>query len=452
MMYKIENIPISSLAQKIIDRLLDNGWEAYLVGGCVRDALSGRIPKDFDLATNAQPEQIKALFRDMRIIETGIDYGTIILVQGAQRAEITTYRIEMEYRDGRRPSGVHYTLSLVQDLARRDFTINAIAYSPNTGLIDPFSGIEDLHKGLVRCVGNPYERLREDSLRILRAIRLISEWGYSIEGKTLSAMRRLKEHTAHIAAERIQAEFSRILCGPFVKTTLTSCWDFLIPFIPELQLPDEVLTHTIQVVSLVPDTIPMRLAALLHDIGKSCIAHRDYGNEEVVLSHAQVGEIIADKICKRMKYDNKTKRKVTWLVLFHDFRIEPTEQAVKHFLRSHSVEFFRALLCLERADALGLRDDEHFEYKKEQLSELDHLIAIEEKIIREGQCFLLKDLAIRGNDIKSMGIEQGSVIGDLLEECLTQVIEGALENRFEDLNNYVIIRSEGKVSHERTND
>lgn len=432
-------IRIPDQISSVIERLNRAGYEAYLVGGCVRDALLGNEPKDYDITTSALPEQTEEVFADYPVIETGIQHGTVTVLSDRTPVEITTYRIDSAYTDHRHPESVEFTSSLREDLARRDFTINAMAYHPTQGLVDCFGGQEDLRTCTIRCVGDPEERFREDALRILRALRFSSRYDSPIEPETEKAMRCCAPLLREISAERIASELNGILCGKGVRRILTEETGILGGPIPEL-LPMQgfdqhnehhiydVLTHTAVAVESVPPEKDLRLAALFHDIGKPpCFSLGEDGVGHFY-GHAKKSEEIARTVLNRLKYDNATKDTVITLIRYHDMYMEETEKTVKRMLRKLGPENFRKLILLNRADNMA----QNPAYRDRQ-PHYDRLSDLADKILSEEQCFSLKDLAVNGSDLIKEGYRPGPQIGEMLDEVLNLVIDEKLENRKPDI-------------------
>ncbi|MBR2592882.1 MAG: HD domain-containing protein [Oscillospiraceae bacterium] len=432
-------IRIPDQISRVIERLNRAGYEAYLVGGCVRDALLGNEPKDYDITTSALPEQTEEVFADYPVIETGIQHGTVTVLSDRTPVEITTYRIDSAYTDHRHPESVEFTSSLREDLARRDFTINAMAYHPTQGLVDCFGGQEDLRTCTIRCVGDPEERFREDALRILRALRFSSRYDSPIEPETEKAMRCCAPLLREISAERIASELNGILCGKGVRRILTEETGILGVPIPEL-LPMQgfdqhnehhiydVLTHTAVAVESVPPEKDLRLAALFHDIGKPpCFSLGEDGVGHFY-GHAKKSEEIARTVLNRLKYDNATKDTVITLIRYHDMYMEETEKTVKRMLRKLGPENFRKLILINRADNMA----QNPAYRERQ-AHYDRLSDLADKILSEEQCFSLKDLAVNGSDLIKEGYRPGPQIGEMLDEVLNLVIDEKLENRKPDI-------------------
>lgn len=417
-----------------LHRLRAAGFEAHLVGGCVRDCLMGLQPHDFDITTSALPEQTQQLFADARVIETGIRHGTVTVVLDGLPLEITTYRLESTYSDHRHPDAVRFTRDLKLDLARRDFTINAIVWDGESDPIDFFGGQADIASGVIRCIGSPEQRFAEDSLRILRAVRFASTLGFTIDEATAQAARRAAPLLREVSMERISAELVKLLCGKNVRRVLCDYADILGTVIPEL-LPMQgfdqhnihhiydVLEHTAVAVESVPPEPVLRLAALLHDIGKpSCFSLDDRGVGHFY-GHAKASTAISEPILKRLRLDNTTQKQVLELVQWHDWLIEESEKAVKRALNKLTPEGFFRLLALKRADNLAqspvYRGRQHY---------YDRLAHIANEILTQAQCFSLKDLAVNGSDLIAQGMTPGPALGAMLNRLLDAVIAGELPN------------------------
>ncbi len=439
-------LPVS--ISNALARITRHGFEAYAVGGCVRDALMGIRPNDFDITTDATPDEVKRIFSDVPVIETGIEHGTVTVLLDSHPFEITTYRIDGEYFDRRRPSTVAFTRSIQEDLSRRDFTINAMAYSPETGIVDPFNGQKDLAEKRIRCVGDPLKRFAEDALRILRAVRFASVLGFDIESKTKEALLKLKESIREVAMERITAEFSKMICGDCIGAAMIAYAPVLGVFLPEI-LPTiqfqqnnpyhayDVYTHTMTVVANVPPRLSLRIAAFFHDIAKPMTYTEDekgighfYGHQK---RSAEVAKIILD----RMRFDNETKKRALDLIFYHDVQIRCETKSVKRVLNRFSEDFFIDLIALKKADVLGQHPN-----MRDRITALDRLLVIYQDILKDHACFSLKDLAIHGDDLIATGLPQGRKIGSILHDCLDQVISEKIPNTREDLLQYVTKRYE----------
>lgn len=438
-------INIPSNVNYIIEKLNKNGYEAYIVGGCVRDSLLERIQKDWDITTSATPEEVKECFNE-KIFDTGIKHGTVSLLIDNELYEITTYRIDGDYSDGRHPDEVKFTRSLEEDLKRRDFTINAMAYHPKYGLVDLFDGKKDLDYGIIRAVGCPDTRFNEDGLRIMRAIRFAARYDFEIEEKTDLAIYRNKKLLLNISAERINSEFSQILIQNNAYQYLDDYREIFAVFIPEIEdMFDceqihphhkyDVWNHTLYVVKNIPDDLIYRLSALLHDIGKpSCRTFAEDGHMRFK-GHPQKSYEISKSILKRLKYDNKTSEEVLNLILHHDDLrdVQVSENAVKRYLNKVGPELLNKLFVLRSADVLA-QSEEYFDEKIKKIFDLKQLTT---KILEEEQCFSLKDMNLNGDDLIKLGFKPGKIIGEILKDCLDKIISNDLENDHSTLINYV---------------
>ncbi|MBE6761607.1 MAG: HD domain-containing protein [Ruminococcaceae bacterium] len=430
-----------------INKLHSAGYEAFIVGGCVRDILRGDAPSDYDITTSAEPKQTKVVFKGERIIETGLKHGTVTLLKEDTPLEITTYRIDGDYTDNRRPDSVKFTKTLTEDLARRDFTINAMAYSPKTGVVDAFGGENDLKNGIIRSVGDADRRFNEDALRIMRALRFSSVLGFIIESETKKSILKNKNLLKNISAERIAIELVKLLCGKNAKQIILEYFEVLEVILPEIigmkgldqknrwHIYD-VLTHTAVAVENSPENPVFRLTALLHDCGKPDTFFIDDKGVGHFHGHPEVSFKKAKNALKRLKFDNATTEKVLTLIKYHDMPIEPTKSAVKKALNLLTPELFFCLLKVKRADNLA----QNLELTKTCLSTIDTLEKIAKEIIQNGECFCLKDLAVNGNDLISAGIPVGKEIGEILNTLLNAVINEEVENEKNALLSYLAKR------------
>ncbi len=429
---------LSKETEKAINFLHKAGYEAYAVGGCVRDMIMGRACQDTDITSSALPEEVKDVFSDFRTVDTGIKHGTVTVIINGTPLEITTYRIEKGYSDGRHPDKVIFTRNLEEDLKRRDFTVNSIAYSPEKGFIDPFGGKEDIKRKIIRCVGNPTERFTEDSLRILRGLRFSSVLGFEIEENTAEAMRECKELLNSVSKERIFSELSKLLCGKNVREIIVNYSDILEVILPEVRgMKDfdqhnfhhiyDILTHTAVVTESIPPVPHLRFAALFHDCGKTECFSLDEKGIGHFYSHPSISARKADKALMRLKSDTKTREKVVKLVKVHDTPIEESERIIKKRLHSMGDELFFDLIKLQRADTKGLSPEFHDREKH-----FDTLEKMAKQIIENEECFSLKDLNINGNDLIKEGFS-GKEIGTALSSALEAVIDGKLKNEKDEL-------------------
>lgn len=431
-------IKTTEQVEYIITVLEGNGFEAYAVGGCVRDSILGIEPKDWDICTSAFPNETINCFEGHTIIKTGIDHGTVTLILDGIPFEITTFRIDGSYSDNRHPDSVAFVRNIQKDLQRRDFTINAMAYSKRTGIIDYFGGREDIYKRLIRCVGNPGKRFNEDGLRILRGLRFASRFGFSIEDKTAHAIIKNAKLLNNIAAERIFSELKQFLTGRHVYNLLTDFAEVFAEILPEIKPMFgfdqrnpyhcyDVWIHTVKAVESAPPDATIRLALLLHDIGKPSSFTVDENGTGHFYGHPNVSEKIASVILKRLKADKKTTDDVLLLVKKHDVIIEENKKSVRRSIVKMGTKNFEKLLIVKRCDAMGQAE----EVRKPKLLYLERIKAIYNELLREEQCFKLADLKVNGNDIISQGIPRGKRVGEILELLFNMVVNEEIENNRE---------------------
>lgn len=424
----------------ILSRLTSAGHEAYIVGGCVRDVLLGKAPHDWDICTNALPDETAALFAGHTVVPTGLAHGTVTLVLENEPYEITTFRKESEYSDGRRPDKVEFVTSITTDLSRRDFTANAIAYHPAVGFIDPFGGKQDIAKGLLRCVGDARRRFSEDYLRILRALRFAATYGFSIHPDTAAAVHQEAVLLKGVAAERILAELRRLLCGQNAADILNRFSDVFFVLLPQLAPMQgctqpcvwhdkDVWQHTICAVGLCPPDEVCRFTMLFHDAGKPFVRTVDEQQTAHFYGHAQKSEALARESFCRLKADNRLKVSVCRLVSYHDAVPSATEKSVRRWLARLGEEDFLRLLAVWRADVGAQSSHE----RSARLANLDEMVLIFEKIKERNDCFTLKQLAVNGSDLIKAGACAGPKIGVLLKSLLEEVVEGRLPNDRETL-------------------
>lgn len=409
------------------------GFEAYVVGGAVRDMLRGVRAHDWDITTNALPEELCAVFSGYRVVKTGLSHGTVTVWIAQLPIEITTYRIDGAYTDHRHPDTVHFTRDLRQDLARRDFTINAIAYHPQSGLVDPTGGAADLARGLIRCVGDAERRFREDGLRILRALRFSATLCMRLEAQTAAAVHACRALLRNIAAERIHAELSRLLCGDLAAQVLDEYSDVVAVILPELapmfgflqhnpHHDRDVWQHTLAVLAHTPRDAALRWAALLHDAGKPACFSTDQDGVGHFYGHAKESAALADAILTRLRFDHAAKARIVTLVRYHDAPIPPDERRIKRLLAKHGADTVRDLLLLQRADTCGQPPA-----LRTRLAEYDRAEAVLDDILRREDCFSLRTLAIRGDDLLALGL-RGRAVGEALDACLHAVIDATVPN------------------------
>lgn len=426
----------------LINILEEDGYEAYVVGGCVRDSFLNKQPHDWDICTSAKPEDVVDLldcYDDIEVFLTGLKHGTITAHINGENYEITTYRIDGEYSDNRRPDSVIFTDDILEDLSRRDFTINAMAYSNIGTIIDPFDGYYDLVRRIVRCVGNPDDRFKEDGLRILRALRFAATYGFTIENETASAIHRNRELLKNISAERIQSELCKMLCGRGVLNILLEYKDVMEIIIPELKpcigFNQRTRWHRYDVYDHIAhavggyrgDDISINMALLLHDIGKPECFTVDAMNNGHFYGHSINSRRIAEDVLQRLKFDNKTTNEVLDLVQYHDADIQPNFRSVRRWLNRIGPEMLKKLMAVRLYDIYAQSD-------VNQISRVDKIFMISNiasEVVLNRQCFQIKNLAINGCDILALGVEPGPKVGEVLNHLIDKVIDEDLENEHE---------------------
>ena len=429
------HITIPAAAARLLARLNDHGYEAYVVGGCVRDALMGRTPHDWDICTDALPQQVKKVFAGHPIHDTGIRHGTVLVMEQGEGYEITTFRVDGDYSDHRHPDRVSFVRSLREDLARRDFTVNAMAYHPSAGLIDLFGGEADLAAGVIRCVGEPSERFAEDGLRILRALRFAARFCFQVEERTGQAMHAQRALLDYIAAERIFSELKGFLSGGGVCALLLEYRDVFAQFLPEVAgMFDfhqynphhcyDVWTHTAHAVECAPPETVLRLTMLFHDIGKPSCFTRDERGIGHFLGHPEVSAQLADDILRRLRSDNRLREAVVRQVRSHDWPLPETERAGRRFLARLGEEGARWSLAVHRADILA----QHPATQPAKLERLARAEALLDALLAQQACFQLKDLAVNGRDLIDLGLAPGPSVGQELKRLFALVIEGECPN------------------------
>ena len=427
--------------QEVHARIVQAGYQCYVVGGAVRSIILQKAPTDWDLATDASPEDLIKLFRT--VIPTGIKHGTVTILYKGQKFETTTFRIEGPYSDSRHPDYVHYTKELLQDLKRRDFTINAMAIDPQEKLlIDPYGGQEDCRKRLIRALGDPFERFQEDALRILRAVRFSSQLGFSIEEQTQKAMRTLAHTLKGVSAERIRDEMEKIMASerPSIGFNLMTETGILSILFPELEAcrgieqkgahAFDVFTHSLLCCDAAPKDNPrVRWAALLHDIGKPLAKAETSEGETIFHRHEQLSAALSGKILRRLRFPVTFEKKVTHLVLHHMFHYEDcwTDAAVRRFVRKVGKENLEDFFTLREADGWATAGNPP---DRRPLTEFRERIA---RVLSQDAPLSLKDLAVNGNDLSEAGIPKGPVMGTVLEFLLETVLDDPSMNEREKL-------------------
>lgn len=428
-------IELPDKVKLILDCFQQHGFEAYAVGGCIRDSLLGRQPQDWDITTSAKPMQVKRIFQ--RTVDTGLQHGTVTVLLGQDAFEVTTYRIDGEYEDGRHPKEVIFTPNLLEDLKRRDFTVNAMAYNEKDGLVDAFDGTGDLERGMIQCVGNPIDRFEEDALRMVRAVRFAAQLDFTIAGKTREAIRALAANLEKISAERIQAELVKLLVSPHPER-MRELYGLGITkmVLPEFDRMMEtkqrhvhhcysVGEHTIRAMQHVPQDKVLRLAMLFHDIAKPVCRTTDEAGTDHFYGHPEKSAEMARQIFRRLKFDCDTMDAVCALVRWHDDNPKLTEVTVRRAITRVGQAQYPAVFAVKRADILA-----QSEYQREEkLAYVDAYEQMYHKVIAQGDCLSLKQLAVTGRDLmEELGVGQGRQVGDMLKWLLNMVIEDPGKN------------------------
>ena len=400
-------IDIPSEVALVLDKLKENNFEAYIVGGCVRDCLMGSEPKDWDITTSATPTMIKHCFFEYKVIETGIAHGTVTVVLNGMPIEVTTYRVDGSYSDSRHPDEVKFSSSIIEDLARRDFTINAIAYSPDEGLIDPFEGVNDIVEGVVRCVGDASLRFTEDALRIMRGLRFASQLSFIIAPDTSKEITLKKDLLKNISLERIIKELEGIITGYNVKSVLEEHIEVVYEVFPEIEEVfrcSDILKETLATIVYLEPSFIERFTVLLLPL----VYNNAYSLEAV------------EKILRKLKFDRDTINSVTQLIEYYIIEIVPNKRAIKSLLRLMGGERLEQLIDIKEAKSFfsSVDSDNRYEVSLEIMNE----------VIAKKECFTLADLAINGNDLIEIGIPAGTEIGEILNDILSDVIDEKIEN------------------------
>ncbi len=431
----MQTIRLPGYITEIMTRLTRAGYEVYAAGGCVRDLLEGREPHDYDLCTSARPRQVREVFSDKTVIDTGIRHGTVTVMYDKIPVEITTFRTEAQYSDGRHPDKVCFADDVESDLARRDFTINAMAYSPARGLVDCFGGAEDLKARRLRCVGRPVQRFSEDGLRILRALRFLSVYGYEPDPETAEAIHTCAPMLHRISWERIDTELMKFFTGKRVASWMDEYRDVFFLLIPELEAAmgydqcspyhnRDVWHHILATVDGIrPDGI-LRLTMLLHDIAKPVVGYYDDSGRGHFKGHAARGEEMAEDILRRMRFSNEIIHRVTLLIRYHDWYVMPDRPDVRRALNRMGYPMLLDLMEVQMADAAG----KYEKYEPETRERVQAVLRTAEQVVRDGDCFDRKDLAVSGKDLIQMGIADGRQIGTLLDRLLDAVMDDRLPN------------------------
>ncbi len=422
--------------------LTDCGYSAYVVGGAVRDHIMGRQINDYDVCTNALPSEVKTVFDGFRVIETGIKHGTVTVLIDSSPIEITTFRTEGTYSDGRHPDSVDFTSDIVKDLSRRDFTVNAIAYSPNVGFVDPFCGMSDILSGTIRCVGDPTKRFSEDALRILRALRFSSTLDFEIEKETSDAVSALKDNLHHVSKERIRDEMMKLICGSGMRRVMHRYRDVIALIIPDLSKTFDydqnnphhdfdLYTHLINTVANLPDDPIIRFSGLMHDIAKPNTQFKTPDGISHYYGHAHQSAVLVENILRGLRFSNAEIKKAVTLIRHHDGVIEETEAAVGRKLSKLGTELYFDLLDLQRANNASQKADASLRYDHNE-----NLRRIANEILSKKPCLSLSDLSLNGNDMISLGYK-GKEIGKALSFLFNAVLNGEVENTKEQLIPYL---------------
>ena len=424
----------------VVDRLTHAGYPAYVVGGCVRDALLGIAPKDWDVCTAATPEEMQRVFAGCHVVETGLKHGTLTVVVNHVPYEVTTFRVDGDYTDHRHPDHVTFVADVREDLARRDFTVNAMAYHPDTGLVDAFQGREDLAAGVIRCVGDPGKRFGEDALRILRALRFASVYGFAIDEQTSRAVHSLKTTLHGVAAERIRVELGKLLCGRGAETILRDYADVILEVLPALapmvgfdqRTPYhryDVWEHTIRAVGAVAPVETLRWTMLLHDSGKPACFTLDERGQGHAFGHGERSVEIAREAMALLRVDNATRDRVLTLVARHDMPLSGSPVLLRRCLHDMGEEALRQLIEVQRADerAKGVTPPEVIDARAQALH------AALDTVLATNPCVTLKQLALRGSDLAQAGVPGGKAVGECLRYLLERVMEDPAQNDRETL-------------------
>lgn len=419
--------------QEILNRLENRGYKAFVVGGCVRDALMDKTPHDYDITTSALPKETERVFADCRVIETGIKHGTVTVLYKGQSIEITTFRIDGEYADGRHPNSVTFSRNIEDDLSRRDFTMNGIAYNPKTGLTDPFGGAEDIKKRTIRCIDSPDRRFSEDALRILRALRFSAVLGFDIEENTAGSMLEHRSDLHKVSAERIFSELNQLLCGSDIKRVMLAFSPIFAEILPPLaeqinydqgsKYHDSTLyEHTARAVEAAPPEPALRLAMLFHDMGKPLCRTVGDNGECHYYGHAERSTELADKLLRMLKCGNALRERVCAIVKYHDIPISASRKSIKRQLAKHGFEGFLDIVNAHIAD-----DSAKAPFARERIPTARECIAIAGEITAERPCLTLKELDISGRDLKGI-VPPSPLMGEILSRLLAEVLEETLPN------------------------
>lgn len=432
-------ITVPKTVELIINQIENAGYEAFLVGGCVRDIFLGKEPLDWDITTSAHPEKVIEIFSNYKIVPTGLKHGTVGVIINQTAYEITTYRTENGYSDNRHPDIVEYSTSIKDDLSRRDFSMNAIAYNPKIGIYDPFDGISDIKNKIIRTIGNPDIRFGEDALRILRGLRFAAILGFDIELKTAKSIIENKELLRKISKERIASEFNKLICGDYAERILAEYRDVFSVFIPEIASTFnfcqhnphhcfDVWRHSLVALKNIEKDKTLRLAIFFHDIGKPYTFKLDQNGIGHFKTHNIKGTEITRSVLKRLKYDRKTILDVTWLVYHHDQKLQTDRASVKHYINIYGAEMLKMLMKVQLADNSAKKEKRSKRYTDAEL-----ILKTTDDILSKNECCTMSQLNINGNDILSLGIRSGEKIGEILNNLLELVINEKCKNEKNEL-------------------
>ncbi len=418
---------------EILDKLESAGFEAYVVGGCVRDNFMGLSAHDFDITTAALPHEVCRVFSDCKVIETGLKHGTVTVLYKGVSVEITTFRSDGEYSDGRHPDYVSFTKSICDDLSRRDFTINGIAYSPKRGLVDPFGGIDDIKTKIIRCIGEPVQRFNEDSLRILRGLRFSAVLGFGIEEKTAQTIKELRGTLSRVSKERIFSELTRLLCGMDVRRVMMDFSDVFSCILPPLEVMigyeqhciyhnSTVYEHTARAVENAPCEPALRLAMLFHDMGKPLCKIEDMEGAWHFPGHANESMRLADELLREYKASNELRERIVTIVKYHDYPLDLSRKHIRKLLSKVGMDRFCDIMYAHMAD-----DGAKADFCRYRIDVARQAMDIAREIAAENACLNVKDLMISGTDLKEF-MRPSPQMGEVLRRLLDEVLEESLKN------------------------
>lgn len=421
---------------EILEKLEHKCYESYVVGGCVRDFYMGLIAHDFDITTSALPEEVCSVFSDCKVIETGLKHGTVTVLYKGTSVEITTFRSDGDYSDGRHPDSVSFTTSIEDDLSRRDFSINGIAYSPKRGLVDPFGGIDDINSKIIRCIGEPSRRFGEDSLRILRGLRFSAVLGFEIEDKTAQTIKEMRGTLSRVSNERIFSELIRLLCGMDVRRVMMEFSEVFSSILPPLEVMigyeqhciyhnSTVYEHTARAVENAPCEPALRLAMLFHDMGKPLCKIEDMEGAWHFPGHANESMRLADELLREYKASNELRERIVTIVKYHDYPLDLSRKHIRKLLSKVGMERFRDIMYAHMAD-----DGAKADFCRYRIDVARQAIEIAEEIAAEQSCLSLKDLQVSGSDLKEF-MQPSPQMGIVLHKLLDEVLDEKLKNERE---------------------